>query len=82
MLGRFRMTVPDCLREYETLGNTVFGHPRFFSLHRFKVGSRPKYKAARLEDAVRDVTKRRSEFRNYGEASQASLPLSEGVCQV
>ena len=33
MLGRFRMTVPDCLCEYERLGDRVLGKPRYFTRH-------------------------------------------------
>lgn len=28
MLSRLRMTVDECIDEYKTLGNKVFGHPR------------------------------------------------------
>ena len=34
MLGRFRMTVFDCLEEYRTLGDRVFGNPR--PIHKMK----------------------------------------------
>ncbi|KAL9076680.1 MAG: hypothetical protein Q9157_003570 [Trypethelium eluteriae] len=40
---------------------------------------RSKYKAARLEKVVKDVTERRSEFQEHG---TPQLPLKEGVCQV
>ena len=31
MLGRFRMSVQECLEQYKEMGETVFGHPRLIS---------------------------------------------------
>lgn len=60
MLGRFRMTVPDCLFEYVKLGHEVFGKPRIFPNIRFGLGARGKYNDARLEEMFKDITKRRN----------------------
>ena len=61
MLGRFRMTVPDCTYEYEKLGEEVFGKPRMLYTLRCGFGNRTKYKAADLERVFRDVAERRVE---------------------
>lgn len=56
MLSRFRMSVDQALEQYRTLGNTVFGSPRFFHTKTGMVG-KAKYDAALLETAIEDVTK-------------------------
>jgi hypothetical protein len=58
------MNVADCLREYETLGKRVFGHPRFFSQRKLAIIRRPRYRAEHLEEVFLDVTHRRSEKRD------------------
>ncbi|KAL9091324.1 MAG: hypothetical protein Q9165_004958 [Trypethelium subeluteriae] len=78
-LGRFRMTVQDSLDEYRSLGDAVFGHPRMLTQRNVVVIKRPKYRATRLKEVVKDVTERRSEFQSHG---TPLLPLNEGVCQV
>lgn len=64
MLGRFRMTVPDCIQEYKNLGEKVFGKPRTFCTLRFGIIPRERYKAARLEEVFRDVAARREEMQS------------------
>jgi hypothetical protein len=60
MLSRFRMTVDDCIAEYERLGDEIFGNPR--PLHSltvvFKVA---KYNSRKFEDSIRTVTNSRCE---------------------
>lgn len=63
MLGRFRMPVSDCLREYETVGSRVFGRPRFFTQIRFGIFRRAKFCESDLEEVVQEVTDRRCEKR-------------------
>ena len=55
MLSRLRMTVDDCIEEYKTLGEKIFGHPR-----RMAKGGFPwhRFSAKVLEDVIRDVTSR------------------------
>ncbi|KAF2973369.1 hypothetical protein GQX73_g231 [Xylaria multiplex] len=58
LLSRFRMTVEDCLKEYETMAGTVFGHPRI--IHQMNVLARwTKYPTKYLEKAIREVIDRR-----------------------
>jgi hypothetical protein len=67
MLSRLRMTVEDCIWEYENLAGRVFGNPRLF--HSTFVPTwwlkRPKYDAENLEFAISGkggVTQRRGEM--------------------
>ncbi|KAI0540646.1 acyl transferase/acyl hydrolase/lysophospholipase [Xylaria digitata] len=58
LLSRFRMTVEDCLEEYETMAGTIFGHPRI--LHQMNALVRwNKYSTKHLEKAIREVIDRR-----------------------
>ena len=80
MLGRFRMTVPDCIQEYRNLGQKVFGKPRFFTTINFGVGKMYKYKAARLENVFKDVTKRRNEQPDGDYFGKITFPSKRGLC--
>lgn len=58
MLSRLRMSVNDCIEEYEALGEKIFGHPRPIPngavlWHKFD------YRI--LEQVIKDVTARYSE---------------------
>lgn len=80
MLGRFRMTVADCISEYETLAEEVFGKPRIFTTLRFAFGNRTKYKAEYLKKVIQEVAKRRVEGGN--DASQkVKFPYKRGLCK-
>ena len=74
------MTVPDCINEYKSLGEKVFGNPRFFSTLKFGLGDRTKYKASRLEEVFKDVTARRNEYLPESDRSLA-FPSGRGLCQ-
>ena len=50
MIGRLRMTVLQCLKEYKNFGNVVFGHRRLLYYYRYS------YK--KLEASVKDVVMR------------------------
>jgi hypothetical protein len=52
MLARLRMTVPQCLEVYRTVGQDLFGHRRSWLPLATKYNHRP------LENAVREVVKR------------------------
>ena len=74
MLSRFRMSVDDCIKEYETLGAKVFGKPRPLAKgailwHKFDYRS--------LEAAIKDVTQRYSELGDFG----GRYPMNEDVCK-
>ena len=74
------MTVPDCLFEYRQLGQEVFGKPRKVSTLKFGLGVRYKYKAARLENVFKDVTKRRNEQPGPTETGKITFPSGRGLC--
>ncbi|KAF1977176.1 FabD/lysophospholipase-like protein [Bimuria novae-zelandiae CBS 107.79] len=63
MLSRFRMTVMDCLNEYERMSNRIFGRPRWFSQRNLMIPWWTKYSAAAMEKAFEEVTIRRSSRR-------------------
>ncbi|KAH6683342.1 acyl transferase/acyl hydrolase/lysophospholipase [Halenospora varia] len=50
MLGRLRMSVDDCIREYITLGREVFAEPR-------SLPNENMFDAAKLENAIKKVLK-------------------------
>lgn len=79
MLGRFRMTVPDCMLEYESLAAEVFGRPRFFTTLRFGVVDRTKYEAAKLKKVFVDVTERRRE--TIQGQRRIAFPSKRGLCK-
>ncbi|MCJ1342317.1 hypothetical protein MMC31_000499, partial [Peltigera leucophlebia] len=72
MLGRLRMSIDDCIAEYETLGPRVFAHPRLFHLRSPLFWPRDKYDHRSLEKAIRDVINRRSPFVAGGNKNFAS----------
>ncbi|KAJ8114816.1 hypothetical protein OPT61_g3396 [Boeremia exigua] len=61
MLCRFRMTVKDCLQEYERMSHTIFGNPRWVSQRNIFIVPWPKYSAKAMEQAFKEVTERRGE---------------------
>lgn len=85
MFGRFRMTVRDCLDEYENLGAKIFGKPRFFTPLRisalYAITNRPKFDASLAEDVFEDVSRRRCGLDEKLEPS-INYPTSEGVCKM
>ncbi|MCJ1359612.1 MAG: hypothetical protein MMC33_009614 [Icmadophila ericetorum] len=82
LLGRFRMSVPDCIEEYMTLGDEVFGNPRTFNTLRFKIGNRAKYDTTKLERVFQDVTERRSEkIDESHNDSRVKFPSNPGMCK-
>ena len=74
------MAVPDCIHEYKSLGEEVFGRPRHFFALRFGLGDRTKYKAARLEKVIKDVTARRNEQLADSDPS-IRFPSGRGMCK-
>ena len=79
MLGRLRMPVADCLHVYETLGNRIFGKPRFFTQISFGIIKRTKFKRSVLEDECRSIVSKRREI-SSNESGDATFPSDLGVC--
>lgn len=59
MLSRLRMSIDDCIQEYENLGEQIFGHPRKFSMRGPIPWNQEKYDHRKLERVIKDVIKRR-----------------------
>lgn len=78
MLGRFRMTVLDCLHEYETMSHKIFGKPRVVSQRNIGIVPWPKYSAAAMEKAFKEVTARRCEYNK--QINPVTFPSREGLC--
>ena len=73
------MIVSDCIHEYRSLGQEVFGKPCFFIASNFGVGNRYK-SAARLEKVFRDVTKRRNKRSDEEVFGKITFPSRKGLC--
>lgn len=59
MLSRLRMNSDDCIQEYESLGENIFGQPRKLSMRGPIPWNREKYDHRKLEESIKDVVKRR-----------------------
>jgi hypothetical protein len=81
MLSRFRMTVDDCIWEYENLAGKVFGKARMF--HQMFVPTfwlkRPKYDADELEMVIKGVARRRGEISGSNDA--ATFSTKKELCR-
>lgn len=75
MLSRFRMTVDDCIEEYKTLGEKIFGHPR--PLASKSAIPWHKFSAKKFEEVIQDVTTRHSERDEF----TVSYPSHEDLCR-
>lgn len=77
MLQRLRMTVDECIKEYKTLGEQVFGHPRSFSKGAIL---RQKFDHRALEKAVQDVTTKYGEPSEY-QRNYAMESINDDMCR-
>ncbi|KAE8450481.1 hypothetical protein EG329_006211 [Mollisiaceae sp. DMI_Dod_QoI] len=80
MLGRLRMSVDECIKEYKKLSSDIFGHPRLASVRGPIPWLRDKYDGKTIQRAVEDVVERRmsKEERQSG-AGNFNSPL--GLCR-
>ncbi|KAF2281459.1 FabD/lysophospholipase-like protein [Westerdykella ornata] len=80
--GRFRMTVQDCLYEYERMSNHIFGKPRWVSQRNIGIVRWPKYSSKAMERAFTDVTRRRGETPVRGQLTHTPpyFPTIPGTC--
>ena len=74
------MTVPDCIYEYERLGQEVFGKPRFFASINIGITNRHKYSAANLAKVFKEVTRRRDEKIDGEVFGKITFPSRRGLC--
>lgn len=75
MLSRLRMTVDDCIREYKTLGQKIFGHPRPLA---FGAILWHKFDYRVLERVLQDAITRHSDG---SEEYEAEFPSDEDLCR-
>ena len=78
MLSRLRMSVDECLEEYEALGDKIFGHPRPFPN---KGLMWHKFDHKRLEEAIREVTSKYDGQQNDFESFFAMDRMDEDLTQ-
>lgn len=74
------MTVQDCIEEYKSLGEEVFGTPRIFCTLRFGLGDRAKYSAARLQKVFESVSARRDQY-SAEPGRSIIFPSGRGMCK-
>ena len=81
MLGRLRMTVADCLQEYQHLAGKGFGSPNIFCEMNIPLPlvSRTKYSPKGLEAVLSDVIARRLPL---NDTIDSRFPLPRGVSKV
>ena len=60
MLGRLRMGVDQCLREYEMFGGDIFGHARWFSLRGPLLSLQAKYDGESIQKAVESIVEQQT----------------------
>ena len=77
MLSRLRMTVDECIDEYKTLGDKVFGHPRVVSSGGVLWH---KLDCKVFEKVIRDVTEKHS-IKSTFESTYAMDRLDQDMCQ-
>ncbi|KAL9003436.1 MAG: hypothetical protein Q9188_003686 [Gyalolechia gomerana] len=75
MLSRLRMTVDDCINEYKTLGQKIFGHPRPLA---FGAILWHKFDYRVLERVLQSVIARHSEA---SEEYESEFPSDEDLCR-
>ncbi|KAK4944682.1 hypothetical protein LTR10_015852 [Elasticomyces elasticus] len=80
MLGRLRMTVPDCLAEYKNLGGEVFGKPRTFTQLNIPFIKRSKYSSKTLRAVFEDVARRRGE-KTESDLGRPTFASGNGMCK-
>ena len=51
MLGRLRMSIDQCIKNYPSMAAKIFSNPRL----QFKGWPKAKYDAKRLEEAISDI---------------------------
>lgn len=82
MLAILRMSVEDCLTEYENLVGHVLGHPRLVNQSRGLGVSfaRNKYSTTSVEIAIQEVIRRRGEG-VYHQEDEMPFGTANGACK-
>jgi hypothetical protein len=76
------MPVEDCLAEYERLAGSIFGSPRWFHEAGMfgAVRRKNKFSATNLEEAIKDVIRRRGEVANVQDEAML-ISTQKGLCR-
>ncbi|KAL6171038.1 hypothetical protein ACJQWK_03983 [Exserohilum turcicum] len=84
MLGRLRMSVADCMKEYEDLSHQIFGHPRWCSQRNLGFVPWSKYDANSMKKVFKDVTRRRCERSAFNRNGfrEPFFPTLQDTCNV
>ncbi|KAK3684050.1 acyl transferase/acyl hydrolase/lysophospholipase [Podospora appendiculata] len=84
MLSRLRMPVEDCLEEYKRLAGNVFGKPHLIHkvgvLGAIGLARQTKFKTEKLEQAIKDVLRRRGE-RALDSSDMMLFQTQTGLCR-
>jgi hypothetical protein len=80
MLSRLRMNVEDCLLEYKTLGERIFGSPRMVSVRGPIPWLREKFSDKKLETVVKEFIERRA-IVEPGEMAEHMFRSDEKRCR-
>lgn len=82
MLGRLRMNIDDCLRDYESFGAQVLGRSRWFSIRMSPFfWIRDKYDHRALEGVVKNVVRGRVP-KVAGSPGGQNFAFDENRCRV
>ena len=82
MLGRMRMTVPDCIDVYRSFSSSVFGDTKPVRYSRLLL-QRYKYNTARFEKIVKDVITQNQQILPENVPNEIMFPCEDPkVCQV
>jgi hypothetical protein len=80
MLGRLRMNVDECIKDYKTMGGLIFGRPRLFSMRGPLLANRPKYNHEKLKEAVESIVNNR--LAGHGDhLGDHTFPSSQERCR-
>lgn len=74
------MNVDDCLLEYRTLGEEIFGKSRKFSIRGPFFWPRERYNHEKLEAVIKNVIKRRAVV-EHGEMAEHMFKADEKRCR-
>jgi hypothetical protein len=80
MLSRLRMNIDDCLLEYKTMGQVIFGKPRTWSIRGPLFFPKEKYDHKNLQRAIEDVINRRA-VKSHGDLGEHMFKSSEDRCR-
>jgi hypothetical protein len=80
MLSRLRMNTHDCILEYETMGEKVFGKPRIFSWSGRIFWPRETFSHRKFEEVIESVIIRRTTVAHRG-LTPHMFPSDENRCR-